>query len=246
MHQRILEKGITGDLRANVLKAAIVVMILATRVAGEEGGEFKTERERVNYAIGVSMVNNFKQQGIEVDLDLVMKGMKDAYSGRKLLLTDDELRKSIGVYQAAARQKQGTRARMLAAENNRKAGEAFLAENGKKEGVVKLESGLQYKVIKAGNGKAPAKTDTVVYNFRGARINGSEFDSSYRSGKPVTARIMEEGVIPGLREALMLMKAGSKWQLFIPQQLAYGYQGKGNQIEPNEALVFEVELLEIK
>jgi FKBP-type peptidyl-prolyl cis-trans isomerase FklB len=131
-----------------------------------------------------------------------------------------------------------------AAEDNRKAGESFLAENKKKEGVVTLPSGLQYKVLKAGDGKKPTDADTVECHYRGTLINGTEFDSSYLTGQPATFKIA--GVIPGWREALKLMPVGSKWQLFVPSQLAYGARGKGGSIGPNAALIFEVELLAIK
>jgi FKBP-type peptidyl-prolyl cis-trans isomerase FklB len=131
-----------------------------------------------------------------------------------------------------------------AAEDNKKAGESFLAENKKKEGVVTLPSGLQYKVLKAGDGKKPTDTDTVECNYRGTHIDGTEFDSSYRTGQPATFKVA--GVIPGWREALKLMPVGSKWQIFVPSQLAYGTRGKPGSVGPNAALIFEVELLAIK
>lgn len=222
------------------------LVLLATQVFAGETPGLKTQKEKVNYAIGVNMIGNLKLQGIEIDLDLVIKGMKDAYSGGKLLLTDEELHKAISVYQTAARQKQTAKSRITAAEGNRKAGEAFLAENRKKEGVMALSNGLQYKVLKAGDGKRPADADTVECNYRGTLISGAEFDSSYRTGQPATFKVREAMGIAGLNEGLKLMPVGSKWQFFIPHQLAYGEQGKGRKIGPNATLVIEVELLAIK
>jgi FKBP-type peptidyl-prolyl cis-trans isomerase FklB len=171
-----------------------------------------------------------------------MKGMQDAHSGGKLLLSDEDIRIGIEKYQVAVKQK---RSKMMikAAEDNRKEGEAYLAENKKKDGVVTLPSGLQYKILKAGDGKKPTDADTVECNYRGTFINGTEFDSSSRTGKPATFKVT--GVIPGWTEALKLMPVGSKWQLFVPYQLAYGSRGSG-RIGPNATLIFEVELLAIK
>lgn len=219
-------------------------VVIATQVDAEETQVLKTQKDKVNYAIGVNLVGNIRQQGIEIDLDLVIKGMKDASSGGKLLLTDDELRKSISLYQTAVRQKQGAKTKLLATAESRKAGEKFLAENKKKEGVVNLPSGLQYKVLKAGDGKIPTDADTVVCNYRGTLINGTVIDSS-DSDKPATFKVKGE-LLSGLREALKLMPVGSRWQLFIPSQLAYGEAGLGSKIGPDEVLVFEVELLSIK
>ncbi|MFH0822636.1 MAG: FKBP-type peptidyl-prolyl cis-trans isomerase [Pseudomonadota bacterium] len=205
--------------------------------------ELKTQQDKVNYAIGVNLIGNFKQQGIEIDLDLVIKGMQDALSGGKLLLSNEEIRKSISLYQTEVRQEQA-KARVAAAEGNKKEGETFLAENKKKEGVVTLPSGLQYQVLKVGEGRKPTDEDTVECHYRGALINGTEFDGSHRTGRPATFKV--SGVIPGWREALKLMPVGSTWQLFIPPKLAYGERGTGGHIGPNATLVFEVELLGIK
>jgi FKBP-type peptidyl-prolyl cis-trans isomerase FklB len=146
-------------------------------------------------------------------------------------------------FQAELRQRQAV-ARTKAAEDNKKQGNAFLAENKTKEGVVTLPSGLQYKILKAGGGKTPTDADTVECHYRGTLLNGTEFDSSHLTGKPATIKVT--AVIPGWKEALKLMPVGSKWQLFIPPQLAYGERGAGHEIGPNATLLFEVELLAIK
>jgi FKBP-type peptidyl-prolyl cis-trans isomerase FklB len=199
-----------------------------------------TQKQKVSYSIGVDMARNIRRHGVEVDMDLVTKGLRDVLSGGKLLMTDDELRKTLNTFQAEIKLKQ-IQARRMAAEDNRKKGEAFLSENKKKEGVVTLPSGLQYKILKEGNGKKPTEADTVECNYRGALIDGTELDSS-KAGKPNTLKVT--GVIPGWKEALQLMPVGSKWQLFIPPHLAYGERGAA-QIGPNATLIFEVELLAI-
>jgi UDP-GlcNAc:undecaprenyl-phosphate/decaprenyl-phosphate GlcNAc-1-phosphate transferase len=209
----------------------------------EEPVVLKTQKDAVNYAIGVNMIANLKAQGIEIDLDLVIKGMRDAFSGGKLLMTDEDLRKNISLYQTKVRQN-WAKARPMAAEANKKEGEAFLADNKNKEGVVTLPSGLQYRVLKAGDGNKPTDADTVELNYRGTLVNGTEFDSSYRNGRPATYKVT--GVIPGWTEALKLMPVGSTWQLFVPPQLAYGERRTSGLIGPNATLIFEVELLAIK
>lgn len=209
----------------------------------EESALLKTQEDEVNYAIGVNMMGNFKQQGIDINLDLVIKGMRDAASGGKLLLSEGELQKSIILYHEKLRRIQ-SKARTAAAAENRKEGQSFLAENKTKEGVVTLPSGLQYRILKVGDGKIPSDADTVECHYRGTLINGSEFGNSYHLERPPTFRV--EGVIPGLKEALKLMPVGSKWQLFIPPELGYGERGSNAPIGPNATLIYEVELLNIK
>jgi FKBP-type peptidyl-prolyl cis-trans isomerase FklB len=199
--------------------------------------------DQVNYGIGVEVVRNFKNQGIDVDLDMVIRGMKDGLSGN-IRVSEKEIRKTMTAFQTELRQKQAT-AKKLAALDNRKKGDVFLAENKTKEGVVTLPSGLQYRILKTAEGKKATDADTVECNYRGTLIDGTEFDSSYESGKSATFRV-SEGVILGWKEALKLMPVGSKWQFFIPPQLAYGDRGAGRQIGPGETLIFEVELLAIK
>jgi FKBP-type peptidyl-prolyl cis-trans isomerase FklB len=221
--------------------ALLVGGFLAVQVCAEESLSLKTEKDKENYAIGVNMMRNFKQQGVDIDLDVVMKGMKDALSGGKLLMTEADLRKTTTMLQNEMRLKQ--RQARTAGVDNKREGDAFLTENKKKEGVVTLPSGLQYKILKAGDGKKPTDADTVECRYRGTFMDGTEFDSSVRSGQPATLKVA--GVIPGWREALKLMPVGSRWQLFIPPQLAYGARGAA-RVGPNVTLIFELDLLAIK
>lgn len=220
------------------------IMLLTAQISAGEAPLLKTQRDKVNYAIGANMIGNFRQQGIEIDLDLVIQGMRDALAGGKLLLSEEEIRIAITQYQATARQKQA-KARALAAEENRKEGEAFLDVNKKKDGVMTLPSGLQYKILRAGDGKRPTDENRVECNYRGTLINGTEFDSTYRTGKPSTFTV-KDAIVPGMSEALKMMPAGSKWQLVIPSKLAYGERGRGRDIGPNATLIFELELLTVR
>ena len=220
---------------------AVLGVVLLTAQCAQEPTDLKTEQDKVNYGIGVSIGKNFKAQGMEVDVNLVMKGLKDELAGKKILLSDDELRKTMTAYQQDLRQKQMQK-RKVAAQDKKKEGDAFLAENKKKEGVVTLPNGLQYKILKAGEGKKPAAEDTVEVKYRGTLIDGKEFDSSGAESR--TFKVAE--VIPGWREALQLMPVGSKWQLVVPADLAYAERGMGQVIGPNATLIFEVELVGIK
>jgi len=160
-----------------------------------------------------------------------------------MLMTEEEIRESLSALQKELMEKQAEKTKLMG-EKNKKEGEAFLAENKKKEGVVTLPSGLQYKVIKEGTGKQPSADATVETNYRGTLIDGTEFDSSYKRGQAATFPV--NGVIAGWTEALQLMKEGAKWQLFVPANLAYGERGAGNVIGPNATLIFEVELISVK
>jgi FKBP-type peptidyl-prolyl cis-trans isomerase FklB len=203
----------------------------------------KTQKDKLSYAIGLEMGQGVKDQGFDVDPELLARGVKDAIAGGKNLLTDEEFHAIIADVQETMKQKQ-MQAMEEEAENNKKLGEAFLAENTKKDGVVTLPSGLQYKIITAGQGKKPTENDTVLCNYKGTFIDGTEFDSSTQAGKPVAFDL--KSILPGFKEALLLMPVGSKWQLFIPSDLAYGDHGAGNVIGPNSTLVFEVELVSIQ
>ena len=222
--------------------AFLGLLLLAVQVCAEEQKTLKSEQDKIQYGIGVGVARNFKQQGMEIDLDLVIKGMRDAASGAKLLVGEDELRGLMTAYQSEMRLRQ-TMARRKAAAENKNTGDAFLTENRKASGVLTMPSGLQYKIVKQGSGKKPVETDTVEVNYSGTLLNGTEFDKS-APGKPAVFKVA--GVIAGWSEALRLMPTGSRWQLFIPPQLAYGDRGAGMDIGPNAVLIFDVELVGIK
>jgi len=219
------------------------VVLLASQAGAEEKKAFQTPKEKQSYSIGADIGNKLKSQSIDVDPDALAQGLKDAISGNKLLMTEQEIKESLSSLQKEMMEKQAERTKQLS-EKNKKEGDAFLAENRKKEGVKTLPSGLQYKVITEGTGKTPKAEDTVITNYRGTLIDGTEFDSSYKRGQPATFPV--KGVIPGWTEALQLMKEGSKWELFIPASLAYGERGAGNLIGPYTTLIFEIELISVK
>jgi FKBP-type peptidyl-prolyl cis-trans isomerase FklB len=203
----------------------------------------KTQKDKVSYAIGLNIGKSFRKDSVDVNSAIFARGVKDAITGAKPLLTDEELKAVLTELQAELKKRQDDVTR-VAGETNQKAGDAFLAENKTKEGVVALPSGLQYKIIIAGTGPKPAETDSVVCNYRGTLLDGTEFDSSYKRGQPATFPV--NGVIKGWTEALQLMPVGSKWQLFVPPGLAYGARGAGGELGPNATLVFEVELISIQ
>jgi FKBP-type peptidyl-prolyl cis-trans isomerase FklB len=218
-----------------------VILLLANQVLGDSDNALKNQKDKLSYTIGVSTGKNLKKQSVDVDPDMMMKGLKDGLSGGKTLLTGKEMDDIMAALQndMAARRKDTTKA---LAEKNKKEEIAFFAENKKKAGVKTLPSGLQYKVLKEGKGKSPKATDTVLANYRGTLLDGTEFDSTYQRNEPATVDL--KYVIKGWTEAIPLMKEGAKWQLFVPSALAYGENG-GGLIEPNAALVFEVELISV-
>jgi FKBP-type peptidyl-prolyl cis-trans isomerase len=202
-----------------------------------------TQKDKLSYAIGMNIGKNLHKDQVDVDPNMVLRGLKDGMAGGTTLMTDEqasaaitELRTQMMAKMAAEHQKQ--------AEANKKEGEAFLAANKTKPGVVTLPSGLQYKILKEGTGPKPAATDQVKCNYRGTLVNGTEFDSSEKHGEPITFPV--NGVIKGWTEALQLMPVGSKWQLYVPADLAYGERGAGDVIPPDATLIFDVELLSIE
>jgi FKBP-type peptidyl-prolyl cis-trans isomerase len=228
--------------------AASPSLVCADDKAASEESVLKDQKAKDSYAVGMQMGGKLKGASLDLDAELVARGVKDAMTGATTLLSEAEMSASLNTLRADFRAKQVEVLKGVA-EKNKKDGEAFLVDNKTKEGVVTLESGLQYKVLKAGDGKKPSQADTVVCHYRGTLIDGTEFDSSYKRNQPASLPL--KSVIAGWREALQLMPVGSKWQLFIPSGLAYGEsgqrgRGRRNTIGPNTALVFEVELLSIQ
>ncbi len=202
-----------------------------------------TQKDKFSYALGMNLGTNLHKQSVPVDPNILMRGLRDALAGGKTALTEDQARAALMEVQNEMRKKQQEQMQ-AAGEVNKKEGDAFLVANKTKEGVVTLPSGLQYKIVTPGTGPKPTATDSVVCNYRGTLINGTEFDSSYKRGEPATFPV--GGVIKGWTEALQLMPVGSKWQLFVPSDLAYGERSPGPEIAPDSTLIFEVELLSIR
>lgn len=222
------------------LIVVVGILFLVSQVNAQENQVLKNQKDKISYIIGMDIGNNLKKQSISVNPKILARGIEDAFAGAKPLLTEQEVQETMMAFQKEVMAKQAE-----VAKKNKTEGDAFLAENKKKEGVKTLPSGLQYKVIKAGTGKKPKMNDTVTVNYRGTLIDGTEFDNSYKRGQPATFQV--NGVIPGWTEALQLMEQGAKWQLFIPSNLAYGERGApGGQIGPNATLIFEIELISIQ
>jgi FKBP-type peptidyl-prolyl cis-trans isomerase FklB len=207
--------------------------------------EIKTQKDKVSYSIGLDIGRNMQAQSIEVDPRIFLQGLKDGLStdtSRARLLTDTEIQTVMTEFQKEMTAKMEAKQK-AASEKGKKAGEAFLAANKKKPGVITLPSGLQYKILKSGTGKSPKAEDTVTTNYKGTLIDGTEFDSSFKRGEP--AKFPVNGVIKGWTEALQLMKEGDSWELYIPSDLAYGDTGAGQAIAPGATLIFQVDLIKV-
>jgi FKBP-type peptidyl-prolyl cis-trans isomerase FklB len=239
---------------AGAQKAPAAKTGTATKPRTQAPLTLKTLKDKTSYAVGMNvgkgLAANLRQQSVEVDQVILLRGLKDAFAGGKMLLTVDEAKAVLTQLQTEVRARQQEKMKVeqekmkVAADANKKEGVEFLAENKAKEGIVTLPSGLQYKILTEGAGPKPAATDTVVCNYRGTLIDGTEFDSSYKRGQPLSIQV--NGVIKGWTEALQLMPVGSKWQLFISSELGYGDHGSPPVIGPGAALIFEVELLSIQ
>ena len=225
-----------------VLGTILSIGLLYGACFGAENVELKDQKDKESYSLGYQYGQNMKAQGVSLNLDVYTSGIKDALAGTKPLLSQEEINKTVLEFQqriVARRQKELKEK----GEKNLSEGKRFMEANKKKEGVKTLPSGVQYKVLTAGSGKTPKATDEVTVQYRGSFIDGTEFDSSYKRGKPLTLQL--DNVIPGWKEPLLLMQEGAKWQLFVPPESAYGDQGMG-AIPPNATLIFEVELVSVK
>jgi FKBP-type peptidyl-prolyl cis-trans isomerase len=203
---------------------------------------FQNWKDKLSYAIGADLARGLRTQKVDVNVDVLVGALRDALAGKKLVMIQEEVTATLKRFENEQKQDYEHAKAMLSGKN-KEAGDAFFAENLKKEGVVTLPSGLQYKILKQGHGKKPALEDVVVCNYRGTLLDGTEFDSSYKRNQPATIPV--KGLIKGWSEALQLMSTGSKWRLFIPPQLAYG-ERVVHGIAPNAMLVFEVELIPIQ
>ncbi|MGE5838391.1 MAG: FKBP-type peptidyl-prolyl cis-trans isomerase, partial [Deltaproteobacteria bacterium] len=228
-----------GTMKRMLCCLTCVGLLLGSANA-EEKKEFKNPEEAVSYSIGFQMGAEFAKHGVVVDPEMIADGVRDALSGAEPRLSETDMKTRLSELEEWVKQaKQKGMAQQSA--KTLAEGEAFLAENGKKKGVVTLPSGLQYQVLKKGEGQSPKAVDRVTVHYKGTFIDGKEFDSSYSRGKPVS--FVLDRVIKGWTEGVQLMKPGAKWKLFIPAKLAYGEKGLGSRIPPNSALIFEVELI---
>ena len=224
-------------MKTSIFVTSFLIALSGSIAQAED--DLDSEKQQFSYAMGFQIAQDLKRYEMDIDVDSVAMAIDDVLKGKKPRLTMEKMQTLFSDFQ-----KKETAKMELIASTNKAEGETFLAENKGKEGVVALESGLQYKVITAGSGAQPAADSTVSVHYRGTLINGTEFDSSYQRGEPVTFAV--NGVIRGWTEALQLMKEGAKWRLFIPSDLAYGPRGAGADIGPNSMLQFDVELLSVK
>lgn len=215
----------------------------STAMAAMDASILKTDTDKLSYSIGTDLGKNFKRQGIDINANMMAKGIQDGMSGGPLLLTEQQMKDVLNSFQKQLMAKR-TAEFNKKADENKAAGTAFLAQNKTKQGVVTLADGLQYKIIKAGTGEKPAKDDTVTVEYTGKLINGEVFDSTEKAGKPATFKLSQ--VIPGWTEALQLMPAGSTWEVYVPSDLAYGARSVGGPIGPNETLIFQIHLISVK
>ncbi len=223
-----------------IISSVLLIAALSATVYAKEKPGLSTELDKFSYALGLQIAKGLKDQGLsDINASALALAVEDVVKGRNPRLSAEEMQAAISAYQQELMQ-----ARILRAKKNKEAEKAFLAKNKAKAGVTEIGSGLQYKVIKKGDGEKPKKTDSVIVHYRGRLLDGTEFDSSYKRGEPAELKIA--GVIPGWQQALQLMPVGSQWQVWVPSDLGYGLRGAGNTIGPNETLFFDIELIDIK
>lgn len=230
-------------MKIKLVAAAVLGLAMSSAMAATDAASLSTDTDKLSYSIGADLGKNFKTQGIEINPTALAQGMQDGMGTGSLALTEQQMKDVLNKFQKDLMTKRTAEFNKKSDENKTK-GEAFLAENKSKAGVVVLPSGLQYKVIETGTGTKPTKTDTVTVEYTGRLIDGTVFDSTDKSGKPATFQVSQ--VIPGWTEALQLMPAGSTWEIFVPSSLAYGSRSVGGPIGPNEALIFKIHLISVK
>jgi FKBP-type peptidyl-prolyl cis-trans isomerase FklB len=231
-------------MRSFCIAALIIAFVAGQAIAAEKVGVKSEKGKRsysIGYDIGKNISNNFKQQSLDVDPELFSKGIRDAFAGKSPAISEQQMKEIITAVQKEMMAKRDAMIKKLA-DKNKRDGDAFLAENKKKPGIVTMPDGLQYKVIKEGTGASPTATSRVKVHYKGTLVNGTEFDSSYKRGQP--AEFDADKVIPGWQKILPVMKEGSKIEVFIPSELAYGEQGSRG-IAPNSVLIFELELISV-
>lgn len=233
----------TLSITAALFFFTVGVLAGAQEEEAETPAKPETVEEQVSYSLGINLGRNLLQQGAKLNLEFLVTGLKDGLSGAEALMSEEDMRVTMRAFQQGLAATQQERLSALGAKNKEQ-GEAFLAANKEREGVVTLPSGLQYEVIDTGSGPSPQAVDQVTVNYRGTLIDGTQFDSSYDRGQPATFPVA--GIILGWSEALQLMNAGSKWKLYVPPDLAYGQRGAGAIIGPNATLIFEIQLLSIE
>lgn len=222
---------------------ALAVAFLTGAIAAQDAADLKTQKEKFSYALGMQMGADFRKQNLDLDAATFAKALAESFSGAKTMLTEEEMRAVLANAKEEYQKKQAA-LREEKAEAMLREGEKFLAENKNKEGVVTLPTGLQYKILTQGKGDKPEINDKVVCNYRGTLLDGTEFDSSAKHNGPGIFPV--RGVIKGWQQALLMMPAGSKWQLFVPPHLAYGHDGGGHMVPPNATLIFDLELVSVK
>lgn len=230
-------------MKMKLVSAAVLGLVLSNAIAAVDASSLATDKDKLSYSIGADLGKNFKTQGIDINPEVLSKGMTDGMSGTALLLTEQQMKDVLNKFQKDLMAKRTSEFNKKSDENKAK-GEAYLAANKTKAGVTVLPSGLQYKIVEAGTGSKPSKTDTVTVEYTGHLIDGTVFDSTEKTGKPATFQVSQ--VIPGWTEALQLMPAGSTWEIYVPSGLAYGPRSVGGPIGPNETLIFKIHLISVK
>jgi len=230
-------------MKMKLVAAAVLGLSMSTALVAADATSLATDKDKLSYSIGADLGKNFKTQGIEINPEALTKGMQDGMNGTQLILTEQQMKDVLNKFQKDLMAKRTSEFNKKADENKTK-GEAFLSGNKGKPGIVVLPSGLQYKVIEAGTGAKPGKTDTVTVEYTGHLIDGTVFDSTEKTGKPASFQVSQ--VIPGWTEALQLMPAGSTWEIYVPSGLAYGPRSVGGPIGPNETLIFKIHLISVK